>query len=134
MEERPVNVIYTLSNAQKKSLLIQGQPIILLLPVPPIEIDDPVDWAKSVLPSEFRPMVLTAEEEEVLIEPKARRSTTAAHLTELLGAVAGEGSRAWLVTMVVMRTTLAPTNQRHSPRPAQWPANVTIDGKPLLGE
>lgn len=129
-----MKIIYHLSTAQRKSLLIQGQPITLLLPVPPIEIDDPLDWAQTVLPGDFRSLIRSAKEEEALVEPPAARSRLPQTITELIGAIADESSRTWLITVIVIRVTLAPENPRHGAKPPQWPANVTLDGKKLLGE
>lgn len=126
-----MKITYHLSSGQRKELLVRGRPITLLLPVPPIEIDDPVDWARSVLPADLRPLVRSAAEEEVLVSPHSMRARRAENLTELLGAIVGESVRAWLVTMIVVRVELSPAEPRGKALPAQWPMDVVVDGRPL---
>lgn len=126
--------LYQLSNAQRKELLVRATPVFLALPAPPRDPRDPIDWARSVLPSDVRHLVHTADQESVEVAPKPTgpRNT----LTDVLGAIVGPKPPASLYTVwidCIVVCLLPPGDEaRHKGGPVQWPVNVIIDGKPLL--
>jgi hypothetical protein len=129
----PMKITYTLSNRQKKALLISGESVLLALPAPPIEIDDELDWAKSVLPADLRSDAKSAAIEEISVKPRANRATKAMTLTELIGEIAEAPlSGTWLYAVVAVVVRLEHGQTRRKGAGIQWPANVLLDGKPLL--
>jgi hypothetical protein len=125
--------IYHLSNAQQKELLVRGRALLIALPCPPIELDDPLDWARLVLPSDLRDDVVSAEEQEIRAEPKATGGR--ANLTDLLGAIPGPDAKpAWTVAIVCIVARLEHGQARSgTPLGPQWPANVSFAGREMLG-
>ena len=131
-----MEITYLLSSRQKKELLVRQQEIVLALPVPPVEIADPIDWARSVLPSELRPLVAAAEEAEVRVRPRPGNvGVPPPNLTDLLGSIEPEGNGPqWTVAHVAVLVSLRPAGRVLGRRPVpQWPANVVIDGIKLVG-
>lgn len=127
-----MKTIYVLSNRAKKELLIRGAPILLALPAPPVLVDDPLDWAKSVLPADLRADAVEAVEQEVFVQP--RRSGEAATLTALLGDIPGPGAKdkwGYWIAAVVVRLQHGEPRQK-IPESPQWPADVLIDGVPMM--
>lgn len=76
------------------------------------------DWAKSMLPTDLRPLVVAEEEQEISVSPSPQNERPKT-LTELLGAIRDTG-------------LVRPQNMRGTPLPLQWPAQVLLDGKSLL--
>ena len=116
-------ITYELSNRQRKSLLVRGTPIRIALPVPPHAIDDPADWARSVLPVDLRQCVVRAEESEITVDPRVGGD----HLSGVLGAIVDydRDQPRWLVTVMAVIVEMSPHNPRHKPETAiQWPLQL----------
>ncbi|NBW12258.1 MAG: hypothetical protein EBR82_29930 [Caulobacteraceae bacterium] len=129
--------LYHLSNAQRKALLVNGQPIILALPIPassdPEERGDLLAWARAQLPQDVRMLARQAHCDLVTVAPKL--SGGRANLTEVLGDILTGYVPADVYTIAIdaCLVTLRPQSERRgtSPRP-QWPLNVIHGGKPLI--
>lgn len=120
-------VMYHLSNRQRKELLVRGTQLRLALPVPPHAVDDPRDWAASVLTTDVRDMVTEAEETELTVS--AIRRTANDQLVSHLGEILDPDCGQYLLTVVVILVTLRPPNCRHtSLAPPQWPMQVEFRG------
>jgi hypothetical protein len=136
--------IYQLSNEQKKELLIKGRSVQIALPTPHEEPEDLVEWARSVLPRDLQPLVRTAELELVEVRPNlgTRRNT----LTELLGEIISdipededddrpqpEELTIWMDVCVITLAGNVPRDPDGQPLPPQWPLDVQLGRKLLLG-
>lgn len=124
-------IIYLLSNRQRKDLLVRGTELQIALPVPPHEIDDPTDWAKSVIPSDLRDMVFgSAEETEVYV--RALKKDLRDDLTSHFGEIYEEpDADSLMLTIVAVVITLRPPNCRHKFDKIQWPGKVDYRGEEL---
>jgi hypothetical protein len=125
--------LYLLSSNQQKELLIRHQKLEVALPVPPDDPPDLVDWARSVLPEDFRPLVESARYDTIEVSPKVNASDE--NLTDVLGAIIGkDGPPAGILTIwveaVIVR--LSPRSPRGGPGPMKWPQNVVIGGRKLI--
>jgi hypothetical protein len=131
----PMKIIYLLSNSQKKDLFIRNLAVHIAIPPPPIEVDDLVDWARTMFPTDLRERITAAEEIEVAVAPRdPRERRVARSLSDLLGAFPGDdGRRRWLVTMIVVQVSFTPVRGRTGKPVLQWPMDVTIDGEAFIG-
>jgi len=129
-----MKVSYSLSNHQLKELLTRGRPLLLALPLPPNEVTDPADWARSVLPLELRGYVVSAEEQEVRAAPKVCPQGSGPGGEYRLADVLGDIARAerWTVGIACIVARLEHGQPRGSPIGPQWPANVSVDGRQLI--
>jgi hypothetical protein len=127
-----MQITYTLSSRQQKELLIRGQDLLLALPHPPVEVRDPVDWARSVLPQDLREYVVAAEPGTVVVQPPHSRKVRADSIDACLGNInPSNDSPRWLVSHAIILATLRFSTPRGK-TPIQWPANVRMDGVPLF--
>lgn len=139
--------IYQLSNDQKKELLIKGRSVQIALPTPHDEPEDLLEWARSVLPRDLQPLVRSAELELVEVRPNlgSRRN----NLTELLGEIVSdlpdedddeeddrprpEELTLWVDVCVITLAGNVPRDPDGQPLPVQWPLDVQMGRKLLLG-
>lgn len=123
-----MKVVYLLSNRQRKDLLVRGAPIELALPAPPIKIDDPVNWARTMLPQDVRQYVTEARLDLVRV---ALGNRSDAGLTSIIGEIVERIDRLTIGVSVV-RVLLTPAARRHPAVGLQWPADALLDGRSLL--
>ena len=107
-------------------MLIRHSPLLLALPWPPDEVADLVDWARSVLPPDIRPLVREAREIWIRVVPHVHGDPST--LSEALGTIGGRVGE-WSVLMVVVEVLVSPERPRHSPMPLAWPAHVVHNGR-----
>src|ERR1035437_5569199 len=101
--------IYYLSNRQKKELLVRGRSLQIALPAPPVEVRDPLDWARSVFPTDLRALVRSAESVELNVGPGvgiAANKAQAVSLAELIGAICEQGECPFLICVVAIVAVL----------------------------
>jgi hypothetical protein len=124
-----MEIIYQLSKRQKKKILEFGKEIILALPAPSLEVKDPVEWAKSVLPADCREYVVSATLEEIRMMPGAGTDG-------LLPTIRPDtaGGPMWTIPVVVILAHLARGTPRNKSDTPQWPADVLINGRSFLEE
>lgn len=123
-------VLYHLSNRQRKELLVRGAELSLALPVPLHPVDDPLDWARSVLPTDLRDLAVSADEEEVFVNPDCPPGG----LAGLIGALVPEPDGAtYVITVAVIVVTLQPATCRRRGSKIQWPAEVLFRGRTIPG-
>lgn len=125
---------YLLSNRQRKELMVRGRRLDLAIPSPLHKVPDLVEWAKAVLPTDVHQYVRSAERQAIVVTP--RIDGTHETLTDVLGAiVVADGSpRRFTAQVIAVVVELSPDNARHSPIDLQWPIDVVIDGRRLLGD
>lgn len=121
-------VIYHLSNRQRKELLVRGVRLRIALPVPPHDVDDPLDWARSVLASDVRDLAVQADECELAVAAIRSPGDT---LTSHLGAIVSEDDDRLIQYVAAIVVTLEPANPRHDAHSVQWPASVDYRGERL---
>lgn len=119
-------VIYHLSGRQRKDLLVRHTSLQIALPVPPHAVDDALDWARSVLPTDLREMATSAEERELTVA--AIRGGDPELLTTHLGAIVGPEVATYVQTVVAIVVTLTPPVCRHTSTKVQWPHEVLFQG------
>lgn len=128
-----MKICYTLSNGQRKELMVRGRPVMIALPAPPIEVDDPIDWAKSMLPADLRQCVVSAELREVRVDPTGSRENPPTVLPHIMGSIVTDDHRGWTVCHVAVVVRLEHSRPtRGTATKLQWPAGVTVDGRPLI--
>ena len=127
-----VKLTYVLSNGQRKELLVRGRPVLIALPAPPIDVEDPIDWARSMLPADLRGDVVSAEECEVRATPLRGRTHPPTTLTHLLGDIVDVERTIWTACHQVVLVRLEHGKPRGPATSPMWPANVHVDGVPLL--
>ncbi|MBV8780182.1 MAG: hypothetical protein JO353_02185 [Phycisphaerae bacterium] len=120
-----MSVTYHLSSRQRKELLVRGRPIHLALPAPPTTIDDPVDWAKTVLPGDLRTLVRSARKVQLRVQSG---SSSAEGLAGLIGEIAPEGQR-FTIGVAAIDVELEPEKPRGAPLQLQWPKEVDFFGR-----
>lgn len=121
-------VIYRLSNAQAKELLVRGTELQIALPVPPHEVADPLAWARSALEPQIAELCVEAEETELSVA--ALRKPTPRTLADHLGHIHHDGSPQQLLqTVVVILVTLRPRQRRHTASRIQWPHTCLFLGE-----
>lgn len=125
---RPIK--YHLSNGQKKDLILQGRRVTIALPVPPHEIDDPIDWARSVLDEDIAECVTAAAEDEVWCLAPSVSSQSNATLSAHWGQVATHPDGRLCLRVVVVLVTLTPPRNCRGTRPGiSWPSHLTFLGE-----
>ena len=87
-----------------------------------------------MLPSDLRPDVVSAVEQEVRVAPGNGRQNPPTSLSHIMGAIQEHGEGAWTVCHQVVVVRIQHGTPRGPATAIQWPANVTIDGRPLIGE
>jgi hypothetical protein len=124
---RPIK--YHLSNGQKKDLLLQGRRVTIALPVPPHEIDDPIDWARSVLDEDIAERVTHAVEDEVWCLAPSVTNRSDATLSSHWGRVVIDPDRKLCLRVVAVVVTLTPRNCRGTRPGISWPSHLTFLGE-----
>lgn len=124
---RPIK--YHLSNGQEKELILRGQQLQIALPVPPHEVDDPADWARSVLDEDIAECVTAAVEDEVWCVAPAVTARSNSTLSAHWGSITGEPAGKLSLRVVVILVTLTPTRRFRGTRPGiSWPSHLTFFG------
>lgn len=125
---------YLLSNKQRKELMVRGRRLDLALPLPQHPVADLVEWAQSVLPQDLRQYVRSARRATVMAAPKIGASQDT--LTDVLGTIVHEKPPAWwwVTQILAVVVELAPEHTRHTAIDLQWPLDVVIDDRRLLGD
>lgn len=120
---------YSLSNRQRKELLVRGRSLQIAIPIGPDE--DPVDFAKASLP-EDADWITQAKISEVMC-----CASNSAGMPKLLGQIltcdyesALSMQRIPLYVAVVV-ATLTPPKHRGSPVPIQWPGKAFVNGQEI---
>jgi hypothetical protein len=124
-----MRVTYTLSNRQRKELLVRGQQLLVAIPLGPDDDIDPVQFARDSL-AEDHEWVTEAEIADVM----TCASGAEGGLNNILGQildfeydVAINLSKVPSFVAVVI-ATLTPPNCRGEASTVQWPGSVYIDG------
>lgn len=136
-----VKIIYHLGARQKKEMLVRSVAIRVAFPAPPIEIDDALDWCRSVLPADLRPYVRSAEEVELRVVPHTPGQVPGAggwNLTDLIGAIRPDDAPptwtvpvAAIVAVMATATASRTATHDHGVTAVKWPADVLVDGVSL---
>jgi hypothetical protein len=127
-----MRVTYSLSNRQRKELLVRGCRLFVAIPLGPDDDIDPVKFARDSLP-EDREWVTEAEIADLMV----CASGAVGGLNGLLGQILDFDFSAALNTgkvptfVAVVIATLCPPNQRSELPRVQWPGSVCIDGKKI---
>lgn len=124
---RPVE--YHLSNGQKKELLIRGRRLRIALPVPPHEVDDPLDWVRSVLDETIAERVTHAVEDEVWCLAPSVTNRSDSTLSAHWGQIVSEPDRKLCLRVVAVVVTLTPRNCRGTRPGISWPSHLTFLGE-----
>lgn len=124
----PGPIKYHLSTGQKKDLLINDLRVTIALPVPPHEIDDPIDWARSVLDEDIAECVTHAAEDEVWCLAPSVTNRSDATLSAHWGQVVTEPDRKLCLRVVVVLVTLTPLHCRGVRPGISWPSHLTFLG------
>ena len=124
----PGPIKYHLSNGQKKDLLLQGRRVTIALPVPLHEIDDPIDWAHSVLDEDAAERVTHAIEDEVWCLAPAVTNRSDFTLSAHWGSITREPDGNLCLRVVVVVVTLTPRNCRGVRPGISWPSHLTFLG------
>lgn len=121
---------YSLSNRQRKELLVRGQSLRIAIPVGPDDVD-PVQFARASLPEDHE-WVTDAEIDEIMV---SRSGATG--LNGLIGQIldmeyeaALQIKRIPLFCNVVI-ATLTPPRLRGKVASIQWPGAAFIEGEQL---
>lgn len=123
-----MSIRYELSDRQRKEILVRGSQLRIALPVPPYDLEDPLVWARDVLPADIRQLAISAEEAEIAV--KAMRTTTAVPtLTSHLGEIVEDDTHMYCQTVVVVVVTLRPQHCRRDFPRVQWPLRVHYHGR-----
>lgn len=114
-------MIYHLSNAQRKELLVRGTPLAIAIPVP---MDDPPDWlawAQAGLGDLGRYVSRAPEIMSLPVGPLRSDSG----LTSVIGGFveASPDSLYWIVEVAVVELD-PPDKSRHKRSKVQWPGSV----------
>jgi hypothetical protein len=127
---------YILSNRQRKELLDRAAPIQIAVPIPPVSAHDWTAWAKTALQADVAPYVQSAESRMILVEPYLNLTGDLANLGAVLGDIITDAPSAkffqYQMQVVVIHLSPAHPRNRGSGK-IQWPADVEIDGKMLIG-
>jgi hypothetical protein len=118
--------IYYLSSRQAKELLIRGRPLRIAVPAPPGPTPDPLDWARSVLDPQLRPMARDAR--RMIVRAVPYLGGEMCGITEIIGRFAADHERDWSVGVEVVALTLAPTRPREAMARTQWPGHCVHNG------
>lgn len=126
--------LYLLSNGQRKELMVRGRRLDLALPMPPFNVTDLAEWARSVLPEDVRQYVRGARQRTLYAAPRVGAKHQC--LTDVLGVIIHDrpSSDVWVIQVLAVIVELAPQNTRHTPIAAQWPLDVIIDGHRLVAD
>lgn len=125
----PGPIKYHLSNGQKKDLILQGRRVTIALPVPPHEIDDPIEWARSVLDEDAAECVTLAVEDELWCLAPSVTNRSDATLSAHWGQIVTEPDRKLCIRVVVVLVTLTPRNCRGTRPGISWPSHLTFLGE-----
>jgi hypothetical protein len=124
-------ITYSLSNRQRKELLVRGQSLQIAIPIGPDEVD-PIEFARASLP-EDREWIVASECDELMV-----CASGVVGMPSLLGQIMdceySEVLRRRLLPMcvAVVIATLVPPNRRGGPMPIQWPGKAYIDGEEIV--
>ena len=117
-------VIYRLSNAQKKQLLIRAVPLTIALPTPPTYPDDWTDWACRVLVEDGQYV------SAVSLDTLAVGPSSDGGMNGIIGEIKHEddgGGLTWGVDVALVYLD-PPTPARHQRSKPQWPAMAEHNG------
>jgi len=124
---------YTLSNRQRKELLVRGTVLRIALPAPLEHDVDPDVFARSVL-GEIAEYVSNAVEDEIVVSPRILPHKT---ITDVLGSIVDPktiGPGKWTICLPVIVVELSARRARHTGQILpQWPAGVRVDGRDVIG-
>lgn len=120
---------YTLSNRQRKELLVRGRPLQIAIPLGPDDVD-PIGWARASLP-EDEEWIESAECAEII----ACASGTSG-LNGMLGEIQDDYATALRkrlppMCISVVIATLVPPSIRNGTMQIQWPGRAWIDGEEI---
>ena len=117
-------MIYRLSNAQKKQLLIRAVPLTIAIPTPPNYPDDWTDWARRVLVEDGR-HVSAVSLDTIAVGPSSDIG-----MNGVIGEIKHEddgGGLTWGVDVALVYLD-PPDPARHQRTKPQWPALAEHNG------
>jgi hypothetical protein len=120
-----VRITYTLSNRQRKELLVRDCPLEIAIPVGPDEID-PMEFARASLPEDSE-WIVSAELGEVCVVANRADSGLASALGQIVdyGRVSS-GAIPYFVAVVLV--SLQSKKPRNNPMQVMWPGRAFFDG------